>query len=172
MNTFQDAENRINRVGIETFVSQAFESVRLDSDSDGKNPLSVFFFFAMHSIPRILSLSPLEQSIVLISIESRLSSIRPSLLEWIGERCREYQDAFSCPVLVSSILRKCGSANMEYPDMNLPFLHRDWNPAKSVHLELSLSQRRESQNDSVIHSSLSVMSTLPENVGTSGRIRW
>ncbi|KAK8790733.1 hypothetical protein WA588_002480, partial [Blastocystis sp. NMH] len=154
MNTFQDAENRINRVGIETFVSQAFESVRLDSDSESKNPF----------IPRILSLSPLEQSIVLISIESRLSSIRPSLLEWIGERCREYQDAFSCPVLVSSILRKCGSANMEYPDMNLPFLHRDWNPAKSVHLELSLSQRRESQNDSVIHSSLSVTSTLPENI--------
>ena len=58
MNTFQDAENRINRVGIETFVSQAFESVRLDSDSESKNPLSVFFFFVMHSIPRILSLSP------------------------------------------------------------------------------------------------------------------
>lgn len=171
MNTFQDAENRIDRVGIETFVTQAFENVCVDPDSDGKNPLSVSFPSITSSIPRILSFSPREQSIVLIAIENRLSSVRPSLIEWIGEQCQEYKDAFSCPVLVSSLIRKCSPTTLEYPDMNLPFLHRDWNLMESVHLDLSLSQWRESQNDSAIHSSLSLSNALPENVCPSERTR-
>lgn len=171
MNTFQHAENRIDRVGIETFVTQAFENVCVAPDPDSKNPLSMSFPSIMSSIPRILSFSPREQSIVLIAIENRLGSIRPSLLEWIGERCREYKDAFSCPILVSSLIRKCSPTTLEYPDMNLPFLHRDWNLMESVHLDLSLSQRRESQNDSAIQSSLSSSNALPENVHPSERIR-
>ena len=91
-------------------------------------------------------------------------------LEVIVKNCEEYRDRFSVPLLVDSLIRECNiilERDCGFVNLNPPHSMSDWDPRKSLGVNMTISILSQSQLDSKSLTATSQLDLMTRSIPSS-----